>query len=433
MNARRHHRLLAVAAAMLLALTACGGDEEATDEPIGDGEETTTPAGEDTGEDTESPAGGEEPTGDPITIGVLTSLTGPFTPWGLQARDGMELAVQDINAEGGVDGRPLELVEADDQNNPEEAVSAFERMVEQDDIIAAGGVISSDVGLATARTAEELQVPLFLVKAGAAPILTQDSRYTFRTCLAAAPMVVQPFAQYVQEEGMTKVGAIIADYAWGQSIRAALEEQFGAMEGVDLQVEVAPVGETDFTTYLRALEGFDPDIIISTGHPPGSGPITIQSADLGFDVPVTGPDGPLVSVMEGVGEAAYDRYTDYDCADFNSDSYLELARRFSEVSDLGFMDDDAVAGYGYVTMLAEAVREVGDDPTAIAEYLHGNEFELPGYAFPMAWTEWGELAKATPPISIIREQSPPEGVNEGADWYPETLFVPEPLEPYVPE
>ena len=435
MNLRRHHRLLAVGAALLLTLTACGNDDGGGGDASPDdtaGEETATSGGGET--DGESPAaGGETPTGDPITIGVLTSFTGPFAPWGLQARDGMELAVQDINAEGGVDGRPLQLVEADDQNNPEEGVTAFERMVEQDGIIAAGGVISSDVGLATARTAEELEVPLFLVKAGAAPILTQDSRYTFRTCLAAAPMVVQPFAQYVQEEGLTRVGAIIADYAWGQSIRAALEEQFGAMEDVELQVEVAPVSETNFTTYLRALEGLDPEIIVATGHPPGSGSITIQSADLGFDVPVTGPDGPLVSVMEGVGDAAYDRYTDYDCADFNSDSYLELASRFSEVSDLGFMDDDAVAGYGYVTMLAEAVREVGDDPVAIAEYLHANEFELPGYAFTMAWTEWGELAQATPPISIIRQQSPPEGVNEGAEWFPETLFVPEPLEPYVPE
>lgn len=430
MNLRRHHRLLALGAAMLLTLTACGGGGD-TQTPEGTGGDATT---DEAGGDTETEAaGGEEPSGDPINIGVLTSFTGPFAPWGLQARDGMQMAVEEINAEGGVDGRPLALVEADDQNNPEEAVTALERMVEQDDVIAAGGVISSDVGLATARTAEELEVPLFMVKAGAASILSQDSRYTFRTCLAAAPMVVQPFAQYVEEQGMTRVGAIVADYAWGQSIRAALEEQFGAMEGVELQVEVAPVQEQDFTTYLRSLQGFDPEIIISTGHPPGSGPITIQATDLGFDVPVTGPDAPLLSVMEGVGAAAYDRYTDYDCVNFNDEGYIELARRFAEFSDLGFMDDDAVAGYGIVTMLAEAVREVGDDPVAIAEYLHGNTFDLPGYAFPMSWTEWGEMAEATPPISIVREQSPPEGVNPGAEWYMETLFVPEPLEPYVPE
>lgn len=427
MNVRRHHRLLALGAALALALTACGGDTTAED-PSPDSGDTGTGDATD-GEATD----GDAAEGEPIRIGVLTSFTGPFTPWGLQARDGMQMAADEINADGGVDGRPIELVEADDQNNPEEGVTAFERMIEQDGIVAAGGVISSDVGLATARVAEELEVPLFLVKSGAASILTQDSRHTFRTCLAAAPMVVQPYVQYVQQEGMTRVGAIIADYAWGQSIREALEAQFAELDDVELQLEVAPVGETDFSTYLRSLEGLDPEIIIATGHPPGSGAITLQATDQGFDVPVTGPDGPLVSVMEGIGEAAHDRYTDYDCANFEDEEYIELATRFAESSDLGFMDDDAVAGYGIVTMVAEAVAEVGDDPAAVSEYLHANEFELPGYSFTMAWTEWGELAKAQPVISIIRGQEPPEGVNPGANWYPEVLIVSEPLEPHVPE
>ncbi len=56
------------------------------------------------------------------------------------------------------------------------------------------------------------------------------------------------------------------------------------------------------------------------------------------------------------------------------------------------MEDDAVAGYGVVTMLADAVSNVGDDPVAIAEYLHGQTYELPGMAAPVSWTEWGELA-----------------------------------------
>lgn len=434
MKMRRHHRLLAMGAAALLALTACGGGDDTTDDVDATDTQATADGATDTTDDTEaetSDAG--EPTGDPVRIGVLTSFTGPFTPWGLQARDGMQMAADEINADGGIDGRPIELVEADDQNNPEEGVTALERMVEQDGVVAAGGLISSDVALASARTAEELEVPLFLVKAGAASILTQDSRYTFRTCLAAAPMVIQPYVQYIQQEGMTRVGAIVADYAWGQSIREALEDQLGDMDDVELQIEVAPVPETDFTTYLRALEGMDPEIIVATGHPPGSGSITLQAGQLGIDVPVTGPDGPLVSVLDGIGEAAYDTYTDYDCANFQDDGYIDLATRFAESSDLGFMDDDAVAGYGIVTMVAEAVAAVGDDPAAVAEYLHANEFELPGYAFTMAWTEWGELAQAQPPISIIREQSPPEGVNPGANWYPEVLIVPEPLEPHVPE
>jgi hypothetical protein len=103
------------------------------------------------------------------------------------------------------------------------------------------------------------------------------------------------------------------------------------------------------------------------------------------------------------------------------------------MSDNTFMEDDAVAGYGIVTMVADAVAEVGDDPVAVAEYLHAQTYDdLPGYAFDMSWTEWGELAAAQPLFSVLGEGPAPEGVNEAGDWYPETLILPEPLEPYEP-
>ena len=148
---------------------------------------------------------------------------------------------------------------------------------------------------------------------------------------------------------------------------------------------------------------------------------------------MAGPYAPLATVFENVGEVAYDRFADFDCVDYSSEGYQELARRFVAAGEFGFMEDDAVAGFGIVHAVAEAVGEVGDDPAAIAEYLHAGSFDVPGYAFPLAWTEWGELAEVAPALSIIREQAPPEGINEGATWYPEVLLIPEPLEPYVPE
>jgi branched-chain amino acid transport system substrate-binding protein len=245
--------------------------------------------------------------------------------------------------------------------------------------------------------------------------------------------VADPIAQYVGAEGVARVGAIIADYAWGQTFGAALEEAIGELEGVELQVEVAPVPEQDFTTYLRSLEELDPELIVATGHPPGVGPIIAQSADLGIDVPVTGAWGVLSAAMEGVGETAFGRLAEFDCADYFSDDYAELARRYLEASENQFMDDDAVAGYGIVQMLAQAIGEVGDDPVAIAEYLHGQTFDLPGYAFEVSWTEWGELASATPLFTLMGEGPAPEGVNEAGEWYPEELSRSEPLEPYEPQ
>jgi branched-chain amino acid transport system substrate-binding protein len=425
MTSRHSVSTLAVLGVLTAAAVAQGGAAAApgTTEPAPaptapSATETTTPAA-------------EAPSGEPIIIGALTSLTGPFTPWGVQARDGMQLAVDEINAAGGVTGRPLQLSVVDDESNPEAGTSGIERLVEEG-AVAVGGVISSDVGLATTRVAEELETPLFLVKAGSEQILTQDSRYTFRTCIPSAPMVADPIAQYVQEEGLTRIGAIVADYAWGQAFRSALEDTFADVEGVELQIEVAPVPEQDFTTYLRNLETFEPDLLVATGHPPGSGAITVQSADLGLDIPVTGAYSPLAAVVGGAADAAIGRYSDFDCADYASEEYQELARRYLASSDNTFMEDDAVAGYGIVQMIAQAVEAVGDDPVAIAEYLHSETFDLPGYPYDMSWTEWGEMAAAQPVFSVIGPGPAPEGVNEAGEWYPETLILSDPLEPYVP-
>ena len=361
-NKRRWFIPIALLTALLLVVAACSPDEaadttEATQETTGttEGAPDTTEGSTDT---TEAPA----PT-EPIKIGALTALTGNFTPWGVHVRDGMQMAVDEINAAGGVDGQMLELVVADSESNAEAAVTAFERLVEQDGVVAVGGPISSDVGLNTAIAAEELQIPLFLVKAGSGAILTQDSRYTFRTCLPAAPMAVGPVADYAVAQGVTSVGAIIADYGWGRAIEAALMDEFDALPDIELQVEVAPVPEQDFSTYLRSLEGATPELIVATGHPPGSGPITAQSADLGFDVPVSGAFAPLSLIMGGgLAEAAVGRYADFGCADYFSDSYAELAARYVEFSENPFMDDDAVAGYGIVTMVADAVAGCGQRP-----------------------------------------------------------------------
>jgi branched-chain amino acid transport system substrate-binding protein len=103
-----------------LLVAACGGDEK------GNG------------------AGSSEP----LRIGALTSLTGNFAPWGVQVRDGMQLAVSEVNQAGGAGGRKLELVVADDQSKAEEGSRAIERLSEREGVVAVGGIISSDVGLA---------------------------------------------------------------------------------------------------------------------------------------------------------------------------------------------------------------------------------------------------------------------------------------------
>ena len=369
----------------------------------------------------------------PIPIGVLTSITGLFAPWGLEARDGMQFAINQINSSGGVDGRKFQLFVADDQSQPAGGIDAFKRLTEQDHVIAIGGVIDSDVGVATARLAEAAQIPYFMSKAGASEILTTSSRYTFRTCLPAAQEISGAYIEYAASKGLTRVGAINADYAWGQAIGSGIQTASSQYPSVKVKTEVAPVDTTDFTTYLRGLSAENPQLIMATGHPPGTPPIVVQSQKLGLNVPVTGPDFPSALIAKAVGSPAFGRYIDIKCMLVDSPGYQNLAREFLKAYPQDhFFDDDALASYAVVNIVAQAIKSVGADPGKIASYIHAHTFNIPGFAYPLAWTSWGELSQARMAIDLLTKGPAPQGVNTGGTWYLKQLLLSKPLTPYKP-
>jgi branched-chain amino acid transport system substrate-binding protein len=373
----------------------------------------------------------------PIKVGVLTPLTGPFAPWGIQVRAGMALAVNEINRSGGVkgrgQGRRLNLAVADDQStNTNAAIDGFRRLTQQEDVVAVGGIIGSPIALATARLAEEAQVPLFLVKAGNNEILTQSSRYTFRTCLPAAAMVAVSVVQLAQRRGLRSVGVMIADYAWGQSFKSSLEERAKTAPNIRFNIQVAPLPTTNFTPYLRALGNVS--LIVATGHPPGAGSILAQAQQLGMRAPVVGAYSPYSLTAKNAGSAAYGRWSDFKCMATATKEYKALAKRYLRAFPQNeFFEDDALAGYAYVKIVAAAISKVGVNPQRIAAYVHANTFTIPGYAFPLRWTAWGELRGARVQFAVLtRGPTPERGLNTGGNWWPKVLFKSQPLTPYRP-
>ncbi|MCI0543352.1 MAG: ABC transporter substrate-binding protein [Actinobacteria bacterium] len=419
-------RLLAILATFALIAAGCSPDG-ATDTTAGPGttEAPVTTAGPGT---TDGP--GTTVSSEPIKVGVLTDLTG-FTPWAVQVQDGMLLAAEEINAAGGVNGRMIEIVVEDSANDADAGATGYERLVEAG-VVAIGGIISSTVGATVSPLAEEAQIPTFMIKSGTQAALTQDSRYMFRTCLPAAPMAAAPVLKYAQDAGFTTVGVIVADYPWGQAFMAAFEAAF-AGSGIDYgEIQVAPVPpDTDFTPFVRNIDP-DAQLLVATGHPPGNTAIVTLSADLLGDVPVTGAWAPPNLAVGNLADLAIGRFVDFSCADYTGASYAALAERYLAFSENQFMSDDAVAGFGIVTMVATAAGEVGDDPVAIADYIRAGTFELEGYAHPLSWTEWGELASSAPMVNQISEGPAPEGLNEAGDWWIEVLSQSDTLDPYVP-
>jgi branched-chain amino acid transport system substrate-binding protein len=374
----------------------------------------------------------------PIKLGVLTPLTANFAPWGLQVRAGAALAVNEINRSGGVkgrgQGRRINLVVADDQStNTTAAIDGFRRLTQQENVVSVGGIIGSPIGLATTRLAEEGKIPLFLVKSGNNEILTQQSRYTFRTCLPAAAMVAQSVVQLAQRRDIRNVGVMIADYAWGQSFKSSLEDAAKSTPNIKFNVQVAPVPTQNFTPYLRAFG--DVSLIVATGHPPGAPLVLAQAGQLGLKAPVVGADGPWSLTAKNAGASSFGRFSDFKCMASASKEYKKLAKRYLRTFPQNeFMEDDAVAGYAYVKIVAEAISKVGPNRQRIAAYVHSHTFNIPGYAWPLRWTAWGEMIGSRPQYAILTRGAPPEsGLNTASTtFWPRVLFKSQALTPYRP-
>jgi branched-chain amino acid transport system substrate-binding protein len=370
---------------------------------------------------------------DVIKIGALEPLTGPFALWGKQHLEGAKMAVDEINAKGGVLGAKLELVVIDDKNDAKEASTAFRKMIEVDKVVAVMGTVSSGIGAALSPLAEELKTPLLFHMSGSHTLLKLSSRYIFRTCLPAAPMNYELLGEFVQQQGLKTVAAVIASYEWGFAVRDALQKSIGNLAGVRLEIVEAPVGERDFTTHLRKIQPLSPDIIV-IGHPPGSGAIVSQALDLGIRPKYfLGTWNPIASWLGVLGEKRFVEagILEYTCIDYESPEWREVAARFNKRTGL-FFDHDAATGYLNVYMIANAIEKMRSvDPVKIAEYFRTGYFHHPILAWPLTYTEWGEFKGSRITLWAPVPGNPGE-TNPGAGWIPKIVFRSSPAIPYRP-
>jgi branched-chain amino acid transport system substrate-binding protein len=367
---------------------------------------------------TGDPGGGDD--GD-ITIGAIQPLSGNFAVWGQVHAAGLDFAIREINADGGVlDGRELTLVEANSESDPAEAAAIFERFAEQEEIVAATGAVSSDVGIRTSRLAQELGIPMYMHLAGSNDTITPETRHTFRVGLLPARPTMQAQAGLAAERGYESVGAIVADYAWGRSVESAIRETFP----VDVDIHVAPVSESDFSSYIRRFPD-DIEMVVTSGHPPGVLTITQQVYELGYDPEVvSGSSWPPDVIRSALGEDTSRGFTHVHLADPYSEEFAAVAERYARAVGEQFNTHTA---HGYVTgqLIAQAIETAGEaDPEAITEATREIEFDTL-YANPIQYADSGELDNQVQLYSTI-SRDPPSYYPDG-DYGYEEVFRTDPL------
>lgn len=201
----------------------------------------------------------------PIKIGALFILSGNFAGYGKSGSQGAQLALEEINAQGGVLGRPLQLIVVDDQGNPEVGVREARRLILQEKVDFLFGVDSSSVALAIAPLTDEYKIPLVVTHA-ATPTLTEQCRpYVFRTSNNAR-MDAWAAASLATTLPVRRWANIGPDYEFG---RVSWQDFIARLKQLRPNVEVVSeqwprFGSTDYASYITALMRVRPEGVFST-------------------------------------------------------------------------------------------------------------------------------------------------------------------------
>lgn len=232
---------------------------------------------------------------DTIRIGVNYELSGGVATYGEASVEGIEMAVEEINAAGGVDGKQIELVKYDNKSEPAEATTLATKLMTQDKVLAVIGPATSGGFKATIPVANQNKIPVVSGSATADDVTVTDAgvqEYAFRTCFNDS-FQGTAMANYAAQELGAKTAVIIkdnsSDYAKGlaENFTATFTEAGGTIVGEEAYV----AGDTDFNAILTRIRNQEFDVVYLPGYYNEAGLIIKQARDLGITAPVLGADG----------------------------------------------------------------------------------------------------------------------------------------------
>jgi branched-chain amino acid transport system substrate-binding protein len=324
--------LVAIIAALTLALmTGCPQKNES-----GNGTNTAT-------------AGGGE-----ILVGEYGSMTGPQATFGQSTHNGIMMAVDEINAKGGINGRKIKVITEDDQSKQDEAATAVTKLISQNNVIAVLGEVASSASIAAAPICQANKVPM-ITPSSTNPEVTKKGDYIFRICFTD-DYQGHSLGEYVAKTLGVKRAAILTDVKsdYSQGLGHFFEERFTALGGQIVAKASYANGDSDFKSQLTSVKAANPDVLFVPGYYTDIGQIATQSKDLGMNQPLVGGDGwespKLIEIGGKSLEGSYysNHYFYGDPAPIVHDFVQKYKDRYGATPD-------ALAALGY-----DAARVLGD-------------------------------------------------------------------------
>lgn len=304
--------------------------------------------------------GGEA--GEPIKIGFIGPLTGDASSIGTVNRVAVEVAVDEVNAAGGVNGRPLEAIYEDGQCNAKAATNAANKLMNVDGVpVIIGGLCSTETA-AFAPAAMQKKVIVFSY-GSSAPSLSKLGKYFFRSYPSDA-FQGKFGAEYVYNTLKARRVAIVYHVSeWGTGIKDVFEKRLKELGGTVLAVEGAPQEARDYRTILSKIKGIGADLIYAPMYPEGSIVALKQAKELGIAAQFLGADAwddpKLHKEVRGKGSFLFTAPVNASPADFKAKI---TARTKGDQVPIGTPN-----AYDNVKIVARVMAEAGVDGDKLQE------------------------------------------------------------------
>ena len=306
---------------------------------------------------------GEEEKG-PYRIGVMESVTGAGETYGTVAVQAKQLAVDEINEAGGINGRLLELVVEDSKCNAQDAITAYNKLTDVDEVKIILGTSCSGAMLGAAPLAEREGVVMF---SGLAtnPDIAEAGDYIFRTSLSDATVGVDT-GNVLWADGIRNLATINESTDYAEGVRRTTTAQFEKLGGQIVAAESYPTDTTDFRTQLSKLLNANPDAVhVASQAEASGGTILKQLRELGYDGPIYADVVPIgTTALEIAGEAATGVKAITPDLDPANAKAQEVLAAFKEKYDYVTLPWFLGSAYDNVYITAECLEKTGDDQDA---------------------------------------------------------------------
>ena len=297
---------------------------------------------------------------DTIKIGEFASMTGKEATFGQFAHKGTQLAIDEVNAAGGVLGKKIELLLEDNQSKAGESATIVKKFISRDKVVAILGEIVSSRSLEAAPLCQNAKIPL-ISPGASAPEFTTKGDYVFRACFID-PFAGTIMAKFAKDTLKARKVAILSSVSSAQSVGIAkfFRERFTTEGGTIVAEQKFSEGDKDFRAQLTAIKAAGAEAVFAPAYYAEAALICKQARDLGLTVPFLGTDGWESADLIGIGGAAVEGC--YIVTHYSPENRSPLVAAFhANFQKRWGMPSNALCALGYdsAMMLIDAIKRAG--------------------------------------------------------------------------